>query len=192
MDHESILPNMESKEDKYFSVCELHFKWGGKKKKKKESYQFYHDCFSWMLGFRYSPYWFCSKHFGVCLVQIWRYQWDEAFAVLLEKTCLEEKIGPYPGIFHTISVKREVPKSTSGVCGMSFLGRSELWSTCSCAGGSFNIQGSIGKRFCLLKKVLPKFSVISDNIAVPKFSMSFFVLNWSYHILCPISADYTL
>lgn len=35
MDHESILPNMESKEDKYFSVCELHFKWGGKKKKKK-------------------------------------------------------------------------------------------------------------------------------------------------------------
>lgn len=118
----------------------------------------------------------------MCLVQIWRYQWDEGFTVLLEKTCLGGKTGPYPGISHTILAKREVLQSTSGGSGTLLLG-SELWPTCSCAGGSFNVQGSIGKT--LMKKVLLKFSVISEIIADPKFSASFFVLDWSCQVLCP-------
>lgn len=108
---------------------------------------------------------------------------DEGFTVLLEKTCLGGKIGPYPAISHTILAKTEVLQSTSGSSGTLLLGRSELWSTYSCAGGTFNVQGPMGKT--LLKKVLPKFSVTSEINAVPKFSAPFFVLDWICQVLCP-------
>lgn len=68
---------------------------------------------------------------------------------------------PYSGISLIILRGTEGLKSTPGDCATLLLGISVLQSTCSCAGGSFNVQRSTGKvGKALQKKVLPKFSVI--------------------------------